>query len=144
MSQSEFSPKPSDATRPYWDATRDRTLMLQRCEACDRYIHHPREACPSCLGADLTWTPSPGTGTIHALSVHHVPFEGMSKDECPYVVAFIDLDEGVRFLSNLVGPSSTRARAGDRVELTWLPVTDGYHLPQFQPVSESGHGHPEG
>jgi uncharacterized OB-fold protein len=137
--QSDFTPTPSAATQPYWDGTKEQKLLLQRCEGCDRYIHHPREACPTCLGTELSWAQVPGTGTIHALSVHTVPFEAMSKEDCPYVVAFIDLDEGVRFLSNIVGPDRTEARAGDRVELSWQPVQSGYHLPVFAATSESGH-----
>jgi uncharacterized OB-fold protein len=139
--QADFTPTPSGATQPYWDGTKERKLLLQRCEGCDRYVHHPREACPSCLGTNLSWSQVRGTGAIHALTVHTVPFEVMSKEECPYVVAFIDLDEGVRFLSNIVGPTRTDARAGDRVELAWQPVQSGYNLPVFVPTSESGHGH---
>jgi uncharacterized OB-fold protein len=142
--QSDFTPSPSEATQPYWDATKEQRLVLQRCESCDRYVHHPREACPSCLGAELSWVQATGSGTIHALSVHTVPFEAMGKEDCPYVVAFIDLDEGVRFLSNVVGEARTEARAGDRVQLAWQPVQSGYHLPVFVPTSESGHGHAEG
>jgi uncharacterized OB-fold protein len=142
--QADFTPTPSETTQPYWDGTKERRLVLQRCEACDRFVHHPREACPSCLGSELSWTEVSGGGTIHALSVHTVPFEAMGKEDCPYVVAFIELDEGPRFLSNVVGPTRTEARAGDRVELTWQPVQSGYHLPVFRPTSEPGHGHDEG
>jgi uncharacterized OB-fold protein len=135
VTQSEFLPTPSEATRPYWEGTRERRLLLQWCPSCQRHVHHPREACPGCLGQDLQWVESAGTGTVHAASVHHRPFEAMSAEDCPYVVAFVDLDEGVRFLSNVVDADPGTVRAGDRVELTWRAVADGYHLPVFRPVA---------
>lgn len=134
MSQASFRPRPTDATGPYWDATRDRRLVLQWCLDCEAFVHHPREACPRCLGQNLTWRESAGAGTVHALSVHYRPFGAMSNEDCPYIVAFIDLDEGVRFLANLVEVKPEDAAVGDRVELTWIPVAEGYHLPAFRPV----------
>jgi len=132
VSQRDFAPPGSEATAAYWSATRSRTLVLQRCRDCGRLVHHPREACPFCLSLDLAWHGSAGEGTIHAVSVHHRAFEAMDQEDCPYVVAFIDLDDGVRFLSNVVGPGRLGAAVGDRVRLSWIPVADGYHLPVFE------------
>jgi uncharacterized OB-fold protein len=134
VSQADFRPRPTDATGPYWAGTRERRLLLQWCADCGRFVHHPREACPGCLGTNLTWRESRGGGAVHALSVHHRPFEAMGPEDCPYVVAFVDLDEGVRFLANLVGAAPESFAVGDRVALTWTPVADGYHLPAFRPA----------
>ncbi|MEU8825361.1 OB-fold domain-containing protein [Streptomyces sp. NPDC048636] len=131
MSQTDYLPPARPATAPYWEATRSRVLVLQRCRACGLLIHHPREACPNCLGQDFAWQASTGRGVVHAVSVHHRPFEVMGPEECPYVVAFVELDEGVRFLSNIVGADRLAAAAGDRVRLVWKPVAEGYHLPVF-------------
>ncbi|MEU9706704.1 OB-fold domain-containing protein [Streptomyces sp. NPDC047981] len=132
MNQTDFLPPSRPATAPYWEATRSRSLVLQRCQVCASLVHHPREACPNCLGQEFSWEPSTGTGSIHAVSVHHVPYGVMTRADCPYVVAFIDLDDGIRFLSNIVGPRRLSAAVGDRVRLTWKPVADGYHLPLFE------------
>jgi uncharacterized OB-fold protein len=137
MSQADFTPKPTDGTGPYWEATKERRLVLQWCPRCSRYVHHPREACPGCLGTELEWVESVGCGAVHAASVHHRPFEVMSMEDCPYVVAFIDLDEGVRFMSNIVGDDAVSVRTGDRVELVWRPVAEGYHLPVFRITASS-------
>jgi uncharacterized OB-fold protein len=134
MSQSDFRPQPTDATGPYWAGTRDRRLLLQWCDDCGGWVHHPREACPRCLGTNLSWRESAGTGAVHAVSVHHRPFEAMSAQDCPYAVAFVDLDDGVRFLANLVDAAPPSFAVGDRVELTWRPDADGYHLPAFRPA----------
>jgi uncharacterized protein len=136
VSQATFLPKPSEATQPYWEATRERRLLLQWCPACEAHVHHPREACPRCLGQDLTWVETGGGGVVHAVSVHHRPFEAMGPEDCPYVVAFVDLDDGVRFLANVVDADPDQVRVGDRVELTWVPVAEGYHLPAFRPAQE--------
>lgn len=143
MSQAAFRPAPSEATRPYWEATRDRRLLLQWCPSCRAHVHHPREACPRCLGQDLTWVESAGGGVVHAASVHTRPFGAMGAEDCPYVVAFVDLDDGVRFLANVVAPDPGQVRVGQRVELTWVPVADGYHLPAFRPADAPG-GRPRG
>jgi len=134
MSQADFTPTISEATRPYWEATKARRLVLQRCVACTRYVHHPREACPRCLGQDFDWVESMGRGSIHAMSVHHRPFGAMSLEDCPYIVAFIDLDEGVRFLANVVDTDDRSVTRGDAVVLTWKPVANGYNLPAFKPA----------
>jgi uncharacterized OB-fold protein len=131
VSQQSFVPPALGATRPFWDGTRERTLLLQRCSACARLIHHPRAACPSCLGQNFDWLPASGRGVVYASSVHHVPFGTMRVEECPYVVALVDLEEGVRLLTNLVGETAAQVRVGDRVELTWKPLDDGHALPVF-------------
>jgi uncharacterized OB-fold protein len=141
VSQASFRPSPSAATRPYWDATRERRLLLQWCPTCRIHVHHPREACPRCLGQDLTWVESQGHGALHAVSVHHRPFGALSMEDCPYVVAFVDLDDGVRFLANVVEADLGRVEVGDRVELAWVPVADGYHLPAFRPAERQVRGH---
>lgn len=126
-----LSPPISPAAEPYWEATRDRRLVIQWCAACERPIHFPREACPSCLGDDLVFRASPGTGAIYALSVMPAPANPTMKGRAPYVVALVDLDEGVRMLTNVVGAGADRSVVGDRVEVAWEPLADGRHLPVF-------------
>ncbi|QXC62779.1 hypothetical protein KSP35_08360 [Aquihabitans sp. G128] len=63
-----FQPPVSPAAEPFWEATRERRLVLQWCPACERAIHFPREACPTCLGADLELRPAAGTGTVYAVT----------------------------------------------------------------------------
>lgn len=136
MSRADFVPRIGDATGPYWEATKERRLLLQYCPSCERHVHHPREACPGCLRRELEWRESAGSGAVHAFSVHHRPFEAMAKEDCPYVVAFIDLVEGVRFLSNLVVDDPGSVSVGMPVELSWTAIGEGYHLPVFTPAEK--------
>ena len=68
-----LEPPISDAAAPFWEATRDRRLLLQWCKVCAQAIHYPREFCPACLGEDFEWRESPGQGEIYAFNVMHKP-----------------------------------------------------------------------
>lgn len=124
-------PPVSPAAEPFWDATRSCTLVIQWCRACEQAIHFPREACPACLGTDLEFRPAAGTGTVHAVSVMPAPGNAGMAGRAPYAVALIDLPEGVRLLSNIVGDGSLDAAIGAPVRVAWEPLADGRHLPVF-------------
>jgi uncharacterized protein len=121
---------------PFWDATRDRRLVLPWCSGCDRAHWYPRVVCPHCLGDAIDWRPATGVGVVHAVSVQHKPGPGRDPAAGPYAVALVELPEGVRMMANIVGGEPDRAHVGMPVELTWHPLSDGRHLPQFRP---SGH-----
>ena len=127
-------PPISPAAEPFWDATRSTELVLQWCRRCERAIHFPRESCPSCLGADLEFRPAAGTGTVYARSEMPVPGNPGMAGRAPYVVALIDLPEGVRLLSNVVGDGAADVAVGDAVRVAWEPLADGRHLPVFVAV----------
>ena len=124
-----FSPPASPAAEPFWAASRERRLVLQWCRACERAIHFPREACPSCLGDDLEFRLAAGTGTIYACSTMPVPANPTMAGREPYVVALVDLPEGVRLLADVVGEGALDAAVGDGVAIGWEPLPDGRHLP---------------
>lgn len=127
-------PPVSPAAEPFWDATRSRQLVIQWCAACEQAIHFPREACPRCLGTDLEFRPAAGTGVIYARSEMPVPGNAGMAGRAPYLVALIDLPEGVRLLSNVVGDDASSASVGDPVTVAWEPLADGRHLPVFLPL----------
>jgi uncharacterized OB-fold protein len=118
-------PSGSDLTEPFWNATRAKQLVIQWCIDCNTAIHFPRDVCPRCLGTALEYRPSTGAGEVHARIVVHHPEE--------YVVALIELREGVRLMSNVVNCAASDVKVGLPVEVTWEPLSDGRNLPQFQP-----------
>jgi uncharacterized OB-fold protein len=126
-----IQPPTSDAGRPFWDATRDLRLAIQWCRACERPIHFPREACPTCLGTDLGVRTSAGGGVVYACSTMPAPGNPGMAGRAPYVAALIDLDDGVRVLANVVGDGALDVAVGDRVSVAWEPLADGRHLPVF-------------
>ncbi len=91
-----------------------------------------REVCPRCLGSRLEWRPSPGTGAVYTFTVEYNPQNPNLKP--PYTIALIDLDEGVRMMSNLVGCPPGEVRVGMRVRVTWEALSDERNLPQFEPA----------
>ena len=126
-----FEPPVSEVAAPFWEATRQGRLLLQWCTACERPVWYPREVCPACLGTTLEWRESQGCGVVYACTVEHKA--QTPALEGPYVVALVDLDEGVRLLSNVVGCPPDRVAVGDRVGVTWEPLSDGRRLPLFAP-----------
>lgn len=98
-------PRPTALTAPYWASCGRGELVIQRCTGCARYVHFPEHACPSC-GGELRYRPVSGRGTVHTFSVVHRTFlPGFAP---PYVIAWIDLAEGVRVFGNVVPPEDVR------------------------------------
>lgn len=122
-------PPISPEAAAFWDATRECRLVIQWCDACDRGIHFPRAGCPSCLGSDLSFRPTEGIGTVYALSVMPKPGNAGMAGRAPYVVALVDLPEGVRMLGNVLGDDALEVAVGDEVRVAWEPLPDGRHLP---------------
>jgi uncharacterized protein len=135
-----FEPPVSEASTVFWDATRQRRLVLPWCTSCERPFWYPREVCPRCLGGAIEWRDASGNGVVHALSVQHRPGPMRDPAAGPYVVALVDLAEGVRIMTNIVGCEPDAANVGMAVRVTWQPLADGRHLAQFEPadVGEGG------
>lgn len=123
----------SDASTGFWEATRERRFVLQWCRSCGNVVHYPRELCPFCLSDQLEFRPATGRGKVYAFSVTHRAGNPAMEDRVPYVVALIDLDEGARMMSNVVGIDPSGVEVGMRVVLTWEELSDGRNLPLFQP-----------
>jgi uncharacterized protein len=131
-----FEPPPSEASAPYWEATKDQRLVLPWCTACDRPHWYPRELCPWCLTDTIEWRPASGTGEVYAVSVQHRPGPMRDAADGPYAVALIDLTEGVRVMSNVVGVEPDAVTVGRSVTVQWEPLSDGRHLPLFRPTGD--------
>jgi uncharacterized OB-fold protein len=129
-------PRASDEAQPFWDATRDRRFVLPWCTDCERAIWYPRTTCPACFGSAVEWRDDSGDGTVYAASVHHRPGPGRDAADAPYAVVLVDLDAGVRMMSNVVGCPPADVAAGMRVTVAWEPLSDGRHLPVFRAHTE--------
>jgi uncharacterized protein len=129
-------PQASEVAQPFWDATREQRLVLQWCADCDKAIFYPREVCPRCLKSDgLEWRDASGRGEVYAVSVQHAPQIPMPAYEAPYAVAVVELEEGVRMLSTIVGTDPESVTVGQAVTVAWEPLSDGRNLPLFQPTN---------
>ena len=124
-------PEPNADSRAYWDAARERRLVVRRCRACGRRHFMPRGQCPACWSDDLEWIECSGLGTVYSLStVHRAPTPDFAAN-APYVIALIDLDEGPRMFANIVGEGALYAAIGERVQVTFERRGDSALIPQF-------------
>jgi hypothetical protein len=144
-----FEPPTTDASDPFWAATREQRYVVQWCTACNRAIFYPREVCPVCLSADgLEWRESSGQATVYAVSVQHRPANPTMADRVPYAVALVEVDAGapdgsgatIRVMSNVVGADPLTIQVGDAVSVAWEPLSDGRNLPVFERIERIGRG----
>ena len=130
-------PVADPVTRPFWESVKRGAMELQRCNACGEFIFYPRGICPHCLSDDLSWQPARGTGAVHAFTIVHRHPNPAFGGDIPYVVALIELDEGVRMLSNLIGVAADPAvvTVGMPVAVVYGPVSDEGTLPKWRPLA---------
>ncbi|MBV8951438.1 MAG: Zn-ribbon domain-containing OB-fold protein [Actinobacteria bacterium] len=126
-------PAPDNETRPFWDAAREHTLLIQRCGACGRHQFYPRPFCKVCWSDEVEWVEASGRGTLYTWSVVHVNDLPPFPDRVPYVAAIVELDEGPRMMTNIVDCELDALRAGLPVEVTFRPATDEITIPVFRP-----------
>jgi len=120
---------------PYWNAARERRLLIRKCGACEQLHFMPRHLCPVCWSDQLEWVEAKGTGTVHSFTViRRAPMAAFAP-RVPYVVALIDLDEGPRMIANVLGEHALSVRIGDRVKVTFEDRGDGAMIPQFMRVA---------
>jgi uncharacterized OB-fold protein len=137
-----FEPPVGPESEPFWEATRQGRLLVQWCTACDRGVFYPRTFCPHCGGraGGLEWRPASGRATVYAAVVEHRPEAAGAtfSDGQHYCIALVDLEEGVRMLTNVVGCDPEDVRIGLPVSVTWEPMSDGRQLPLFTPAGGAG------
>ncbi|MCW5654734.1 Zn-ribbon domain-containing OB-fold protein [Hydrogenophaga sp.] len=134
MSQTNYQERPLSpvvkdaATEPYWQGAREGVLRIKRCTACGKVHFYPRALCPFCLG-DTEWVQASGKGTIYSVSV------ARRVGPIPYALAYVQLEEGVAMLTNIVDGDLDRLRIGDPVELCFKEAEGGDKVPMFRPAT---------
>ena len=128
-------PIPDEISGPFFDGTRDGRLMLQHCSACDGWSFPVRERCPHCFAAPLQWRAASGKGTLYTFAIMHQVMNAGFAGATPYNVCQIDLAEGVRMISNVVGVPNADLRIGMDLEVMFDDVGDNVRVPKFRPVA---------
>lgn len=128
-------PVPDAISATYWEACRRHELILQRCVRCGTFRFPPTSRCSRCGSGDTGWSRACGTGKVYSWNVvvHPIP-EDVYAEDVPYVVALVELDEGVRMPTNLVDCDPHRIEADMPVEVVFDDVTEAVTLPKFRPV----------
>ena len=127
-------PTISGETRPYWEACRRGQLLIQRCDACQAWQFYPRGICSGCWSTDIRWVPSSGRGTVWTFTVTRQNRTPGFAEEVPYVLALVELEEGVKMFSNIVGCDPGEVAIGMPVEATFIRATDQISVPYFKPA----------
>jgi uncharacterized protein len=121
------------AARPFWDAVADGRLLLEQCGSCQTVIWYPRGFCPRCGSTATGWIEASGRGTVYSYTVARKSF-GAFAAAAPYVIAYIELAEGPRILSNVVGLRPEEVTIGMAVEVTFEKAAEGPAVYRFRPA----------
>jgi uncharacterized OB-fold protein len=127
------APTVSPEARPFWEAAGEGRLLLQRCSDCASTIWYPRGVCPECGSTRLEWYEGSGRGTVYSYTVNRRGM-GEYRDAAPYVLAYVELEEGPRVLTNVVECDPESVRVGDAVTAVFDPAGDGTGLLRFRPA----------
>lgn len=137
MNQEDWQQVADAVTEPFWKAACERRFVLQSCGNCHRTQFPPRLHCASCQSSDLVWSEATGVATLYAVTTVRSP--QLAAWPPPYQVGIVELVEGPRLLSEIVGG----AEIGDRLTLGWRERTGLPPLPIFvreAPVSSGTAG----
>jgi uncharacterized OB-fold protein len=123
-------------TAPFWKAAASGRLELPVCDACAKPIWYPREFCPYCGSGDVTWTRLSGRGHIYSVSVVRRAPHPAYADAIPYSVAIVELDEGVRMMTNVVTDDVDALAIGQPVVAVFDRIADDQAILRFRPTTE--------
>ena len=128
---------PEPDSQPFWEATKRHELAYQTCSKCDQVIFYPRRHCTNCGSTETAWHASKGEGTVYTFSVVMRNRHPAFKDLGAYALAYVDLDEGFRLMTNIVGVQdpTKEVQCGMRVRVRWEDQGEGgVSLPMFEPA----------
>ena len=127
-------PEVNDLNRPHWEAAKQHKFVIQKCRDCGHMWFPPMTICSTCLSQDIEWFEPKGTGKIHSFIVYHQAWLPGWLKVTPYNVAIIELDEGPRFINNIVGCEESEILVDMPVEVTFEDVNADVSIPKFKPV----------
>lgn len=129
----------SDDTRFFWDGARAGKLLIQRCKGCGELRHPPGPVCPSCHSFEWDTVEASGRGTVYSFVVMHYP--EVPPFDHPNPIVLVELEEGTRLISQIVGIQPGEVRIGQAVQVEFNSFNDGeLVLPQFRPVAAAAQG----
>ncbi len=126
-------PTPTPETQHYWDGAKQGELRIQACNSCSENYFPPRPFCPKCGSRDVKVVKASGKGRLYSYIINHLPSPGYTP---PFTVAIVELEEGVRLMTNLleVEPDPDKLELDMPLEVTFEKLTDEISLPQFKPA----------
>jgi uncharacterized protein len=137
MSTAEL-PNPAPYIAPemkaFWAATAEGRLTMPKCDDCSEYVWYPRPFCPACGSTNVTWTDVSGNGTVYTFTVVHRSGVPGYREALPYVIAYVQLEEGPKVMTNIVGIDPEQVTVGLPVSVVFNDTEKGNALFRFQPA----------
>ena len=127
-------PHIDEESRPWWEAAQRHELYIQKCRDCGDLRFHPRTLCTNCLSSSTEWVRCKGTGKIYTFTVTNQNQAAGFRDELPYVMAWVEVDEGLKMLTNIVDCPPEQVKIGMPVEAVFDDVTPEVTLVKFRPA----------
>jgi uncharacterized OB-fold protein len=122
-------------SREFWAGCKEHELRFQKCKACGHVRWSASSICPMCYSNETKWIVAGGKGKVYTFAVYHVAYHPGFEKDVPYVVADVELEEGPRLLTNIVGYRPDDVKCEMLVEVTWEDITEEFSLPKFKPYS---------
>lgn len=137
MSNNKPMPLATEISAPFWEGLKARSVLIQQCNACSQWIFYPRRHCPACLAHDLSWRAVSGGATLYSYTVTRIATLPDFADEMPQKLAVVELDEGVRINTNLVGLDEDEIHIGMRLQPVFAEVdAKGNRLLRFTGIDK--------
>jgi uncharacterized OB-fold protein len=127
-------PRPAPESLPYWQAAREHRLALPKCDECQKFWFPPSRTCPHCLSTKFSFQNVSGKGKVFSFVTFHRVYRPAFTNDVPYVVALIELDEGPRLLSNIMGVTHDQVKCEMRVEVVFDDYDEEISIPKFKLV----------
>lgn len=127
------APVVTTTTKAFWDATAEGRFMLQRCDGCQTVVWFPKNHCPECFGTAMSTFDCSGRGTVYSHTIIR-KVANEYKDATPFVVAYVELEEGPRVMTNIVGCAPEDVRVGMAVTMVFHDTGEGSALYRFIPA----------
>ena len=127
-------PIPDETSQPFFDGAKEHRLMIQQCTTCGAVIWPVKSRCDNCLSPTVIWVQAGGKATLYSFVLMHQLYHPGFASEIPYNIAQVDLEEGLRILTTIVGCSNADLQIGMPLEVTFEAISDEVTLPKFKPV----------
>ncbi|MFZ0887620.1 MAG: Zn-ribbon domain-containing OB-fold protein [Candidatus Binataceae bacterium] len=127
-------PHLDEENRPWWEALKRHELYLQKCRDCGAMRYYPRAQCPDCLSPRIEWVKSSGRATVYTFTVTYQNQAPGFRESIPYIMAYVELEEGLKVLTNIIDCRPEQVKIGMPVEVVYEDITDEVTLAKFRPA----------
>jgi uncharacterized OB-fold protein len=125
-------PTVTDDNRGFWQGCTEGKLRMQQCDDCNHIRFPISPVCPKCLSKNFHWQDLSGRGEVFSYVVFYQLYNKAFEKDVPYNVALVQLEEGPRMYSNVVGVDNDAVKVGDKLEVVFDAVTPEVTLPRFK------------